>query len=142
MIVDILSQGPIASQDELIRSLARRGVDATQATVSRDLRELGVAKGPRGYVVIPGMTPPQDETSASLGRSLRSFVIRAQLGGTLVVLKTGPGQAQSVAVELDRTPPAGVLGTVAGDDTIFIATKSAARASSLLRTVKKLAGLA
>jgi len=141
MIVDILTRGPVPNQEHLQDALGNRGLSATQATVSRDLRELGVAKGPQGYVILPGFQPQPEPTSAALEDAMRSYITSAEVGGTIVVLRTGPGHAQSVAIELDRTPPTGVVGTIAGDDTIFIACKSPSRASTLLRHIKKLAGL-
>ena len=65
------------------------------------------------------------------------FVVRIEAGGNLVVLRTGPGHAQVVALEFDRRPPEGLMGTIAGDDTVFLATKSERRASALARELRQ-----
>lgn len=130
IISELLSGGLIPSQERLRVLLAERGIEATQATLSRDLREMGVAKGPAGYVLLGQSYEPAPKAdvardgsvlSESLDRVMGEYVISAVCAGNLVVLKTPPGHAQIVAVELDRRPPHGVAGTVAGDDTIFVA---------------------
>jgi transcriptional regulator of arginine metabolism len=134
LISEVLGRVPVASQERLAELLADRGVHTTQATLSRDLREMGVVKGPDGYVLPATPTPTE---TRDLGRTLRTYVLDANAGGTLVVLRTGPGHAQIVGLELDRAPPDGVLGTVAGDDTIFVATKSEAAAKRVLRQIRE-----
>jgi transcriptional regulator of arginine metabolism len=130
----------VTSQEQLQRLLADDGLRATQATISRDLRELGVAKGPDGYV-IPSDEQRSPTGGASLERALAAFLVSAKAAGVLVVLKTGPGHAQVIALELDRHTPDGILGTIAGDDTIFVAAESTTRATDLaaeLRTAARL----
>jgi transcriptional regulator of arginine metabolism len=121
-IVRILRQNAVARQAELVALLAREGHDATQSSVSRDLRELGVVKGGDRYllpVVEDALTPSHFET-------IRSFVKGYRAAGpTLTVLRTSVGTAQSVAIALDKARWPEVIGTIAGDDTIFIATESA-----------------
>lgn len=138
-LLDLLRAGPVESQDRLQALLASDGIQATQATISRDLRELGVLKGADGYVL-----PDEGHErtgSAALARALESFLVSAKAAGVLVVLRTGPGHAQVIALELDRHPPAGVLGTIAGDDTIFVAIESQSRAIELADEMRALAGL-
>jgi transcriptional regulator of arginine metabolism len=138
LIASVLSQGAVASQEKLAGLLADRGVRTTQATLSRDLREMGVVKGPDGYV------RPESRTASETrerGRVLRTFVMDVAVGGTLVVLKTGPGHAQIVALSIDGAAPNDVLGTVAGDDTIFVAAKSETAARRLAKELKEEAGL-
>lgn len=131
LISDLLSREMVPSQERLRVLLAERGIEATQATLSRDLREMGVVKGPAGYVLLgqayevvqPAADPARDGSviAESLDRVMGEYVVSAVRAGNLVVLKTPPGHAQIVAVELDRRTPHGIAGTVAGDDTIFVA---------------------
>ena len=120
-IVRILRQNAVARQAELVTLLHREGHDATQSSVSRDLRELGVVKGGDRYllpVVEDALTPSHFE-------AVRSFVKGYRAAGpTLTVLRTSVGTAQSVAIALDKARWPEVIGTIAGDDTIFIATES------------------
>ncbi len=122
----IIAGRRVRRQDELQRLLAERGVPTTQATISRDLREIGVLKGPDGYTLPEtGGTPPR---SGALERALAEYLVSARPAGTLVVVRTGPGQASALALALDRAEVPGVVGTVAGDDTIFVATADEAEA--------------
>ena len=121
-IVRILRQNAVARQAELVTLLHREGHDATQSSVSRDLRELGVVKGGDRYllpVVEDALTPSHFETVRSFVKGYRAA------GATLTVLRTSVGTAQSVAIALDKARWPEVIGTIAGDDTIFIATESA-----------------
>ncbi|MBX3322883.1 MAG: hypothetical protein KF757_07830 [Phycisphaeraceae bacterium] len=138
LIASVLQQGNFASQAELCDMLKSHGISATQATVSRDLRELGAVKGPTGYRLfasdknaIPGTTLE----GRTFRLALETYVISAKPAGNLVVLRTGVGQAQVVAVELDRHPQEGVIGVIAGDDTIFIALTSPRQAARLAKSV-------
>lgn len=153
LILELLSGGSIANQESLVAELAARGVKTTQATLSRDLRELGVLKGPEGYT-LPGAVGGAIGNGMSIGpggsvggvwggleRALRGHLLAAVPGVGMVVCKTAPGHAQVIALELDRTPPAGVIGTVGGDDTVFVAVDSSERVMSLTETLLELAGL-
>ncbi len=131
----LLQRGGVASQDELQRLLHDHGIEVTQATLSRDLRELGVLKGPGGYVLPDSGTPSPVEAGAAT-LVLRSYLRDAIPAGTLVVAKTGPGQAPALALELDRGTWPAIVGTIAGDDTVFIATESNATARALASTLK------
>ena len=151
LIAQLLDAQEVQSQDVLRTLLAEHGIETTQATVSRDLREMGVIKGPAGYALLGHWNTPSHSTASpptdsglrsALERALENAIISAQLAGSLVVLKTPPGHAQVVALEFDRQPPPGVAGTVAGDDTIFIACLNQAAAAELLETVRFAAGLA
>lgn len=139
-ILAAVRRGGVASQEQLARILAGDGVSVTQATLSRDLRELGVAKGPRGYS-IPGEAPAPARNSADLQRALKSLLMDGGTGGNLTVLHTGPGRAPLLALEIDRAGLKPVLGTIAGDDTIFVATRSPREAGRLLNQFKQLAGI-
>ena len=122
-IVNIVREQTLHSQDELLAILRKRGFKVTQPTLSRDIRELGLAKTPAGYV-IPGdlatMTPIV--SLKRVDQLLRDSVIFAKAAGNLVVLKTAPGHANSVAVALDTEGWPEVVGTIAGDDTICVIT--------------------
>ncbi|MEM1166222.1 MAG: arginine repressor [Planctomycetota bacterium] len=146
LIRETVRRGGVASQDDLRARLARRGVDVTQATLSRDLRALGVVKGASGYLLPRAATVngsahqgPGTGVAAPLADALRRHLLEADAGESIVVLKTAPGHAQALAVELDLTPPAGTLGTVAGDDTIFVACRSRTAASAIAKDVRRIA---
>ncbi len=144
LIRSLVPTTPIESQEQLQRLLEASGIRVTQGTLSRDLREIGVVKGSRGYMLPEsngGGAPA--EPQGRLDRAvLRSFVISVEAAGSLVVAKTGPGRAQVVAVELDGAGLPGVVGTLAGDDTIFLATRSPRGAERLALQLRQIAGLA
>ena len=141
-IVNIVREQTVHSQDELLAILRKRGFKVTQPTLSRDIRELGLAKTPAGYV-IPGdlanVTPIV--SLKRVDQLLRDSVIFAEAAGNLVVLKTPAAAAQPVARALDATPPEDALGTVGGDDTIFVAFRHAASATAFVHHVQQIAGI-
>jgi transcriptional regulator of arginine metabolism len=124
-ILDVIDREPVASQEELRRRLLARGIDATQATISRDLKQLGLVKraGDGAYV------RPGSERSPAVGDQLRRAVaslMRAlERVDPLIVLRTDRGQAQGLAEWIDRAQLPEVAGTVAGDDTILLVCRSA-----------------
>lgn len=137
ILLDILSQQSVANQHRLAQLLSQRGVEVTQATLSRDLRDLNVYKGPSGYVL--GQSAPEPLLNNSqLEFSFKHYMLTVQAAGNIVVMRTRPGHAPPLASEIDRGGMAGVVGTIAGDDTIFIATVSPARAKSLVRMARGL----
>jgi transcriptional regulator of arginine metabolism len=120
-IVRILRQNAVARQAELVALLHREGYDATQSSVSRDLRELGVVKGADRYL-LPAV---EDALTPSHFETVRTFVKGYRAAGpALTVMRTTIGGAQSVAAALDKARWPEIVGTIAGDDTIFIATES------------------
>lgn len=126
-LLEILRSRNVATQTELRSALAERGIVVTQATISRDIEELGVVKTREGYrapAAERAMAPPQP----SLAVILREFLREVVLAGNLVIVRTHPGNAHSVAVALDSTGWPEISGTIAGDDTIFLATASARQA--------------
>jgi transcriptional regulator of arginine metabolism len=139
-ILALIQAGRITSQEQLATLLRQEGVEATQATLSRDLRELGLMKGPSGYT-LPGDQPSSLQASGELERALKTYLVKAEAGGNLAILHTGPGRAQLLALELDRARFRSVLGTVAGDDTIFIATRTPREALRVIREVRAMAGI-
>lgn len=121
-ILRILRGSPVRRQAELVALLRREGHTVTQSSISRDLRDLGVLKAAGRYL------PPSDEDNRTLDdfSALRQFVRGIDTAGDhLTVLRTTIGAAQSVAIALDKADWDEVAGTISGDDTIFIATRSA-----------------
>ncbi|CAG4930931.1 unnamed protein product, partial [Acidithrix sp. C25] len=143
-IAKILENEYVSSQAQLVAILARSGLDATQATVSRDLEELGAikVKVPGGELVyaIPSGLRDNGLDTDHLRRVLSEWVVDMIVSGNLVLIKTPPGSAHVVASALDRTTVEGLLGTVAGDDTILLVTAEGG-ASELHRRLSGLAGL-
>jgi transcriptional regulator of arginine metabolism len=141
-IVEIVREQTVHSQDELLAILRKRGFKVTQPTLSRDIRELGLAKTPAGYV-IPGdlATVTPIVSVKRVDQLLRDSVIFAEAAGNLVVLKTPAAAAQPVARALDATPPEDALGTVGGDDTIFVAFRHAASANTFAQHAQQIAGI-
>ena len=139
-ILQLIQSGPVTSQEQLAGMLREEGFSVTQATLSRDLRELGVMKGPAGYAV-PDHPPTNSVPDGELQRAVQTYLVRAEVGGNMAVLHTGPGRAQLLALELDRARMKPVLGTIAGDDTIFVATRNSRDAAKVLRQIKGMAGL-
>ena len=133
-IVDLLRNEEIETQGELRRKLARRGIHVTQATVSRDIEELGLVKTRTGYR-LPGAADPVTPPQLSTAVVLKEFLTDARQAANLVVLKTRPGNAHSIAVALDAEPWEGVVGTLAGDDTIFIATPGSRQAAQIRKKI-------
>jgi transcriptional regulator of arginine metabolism len=138
LILDLLRTEPVATQDDLRRKLARRGVHVTQATVSRDIEELGLVKTREGYRASEAAAP-QAPVQPALPVILKEFLREARQAGNFVVLKTHPGNAHSVAVALDAEPWPEIVGTVAGDDTIFVATPGAREAAQVRKKLLALA---
>ena len=129
-IVELLEASPVSSQTELGRLLAASGVEVTQATLSRDLDELGAMKvrtsAGMTYAVPPEGQPRKgsaETVDARLARLLEELLIGAEATGGLVVLRTPPGGAQLLGSALDRAGLPEVAGTVAGDDTVLLITR-------------------
>ena len=117
-IRDLLVTASVANQDELRRRLAGRGFHVTQATLSRDIHELRLMKGPRGYA-LPAEDAEADDLP-SVTELLRSFGLEVRLAANLLVVITSTGSAQPVAAAIDYEEWPEVLGTIAGDDTILV----------------------
>jgi len=114
----IIGGTPVARQGDLVRLLGKAGHRATQSSVSRDLRELGVAKQGDRYVLLDKSTPVENDFGA-----IAAFVRDVKAAGpNLVVVRTTAGAAQSVAIVLDHAEWPEIVGTLSGDDTIFVAT--------------------
>jgi transcriptional regulator of arginine metabolism len=136
-IRDLLAAGPVISQDELRRKLLRRGFDVTQATLSRDIHDLRLFKGPNGYAPPNGAAaedddmPSMDDVFADFGLSIRQAINQ-------LVVRTTIGGAQPVAASLDHEHLPEVLGTIAGDDTILIICQDQTHASRLRQRLEGL----
>ena len=136
-IAELVEQTPIASQTELGRLLAEAGVQVTQATLSRDLEELGAVKvrtsAGMAYA-LPAENAPRSGTpeavDARLARQLEELLVSAEATGELVVLRTPPGGGQLLGSALDRAGLPDVAGTVAGDDTVLLICRSPASPAS------------
>lgn len=120
ILLELLEQGVIRSQTEAVKQLIRRGIDATQATVSRDLEDIGAIKvreGKKTHYTLASKTP---QFGAPLAKTLKEFVVHSVASNNMIVLHTPPGHAAFVAAAIDRAKLREILGTIAGDDTIFI----------------------
>jgi transcriptional regulator of arginine metabolism len=143
IIAEIVRSRPVHSQAELRRLLRERGWAAAQPTLSRDVRELGLAKTPRGYVLpeaAGAQFAPAPRREARLAQALRGFALSVQAAGTLVVVRTPPAAAHPVARAIDEAPLPEAVGTIAGDDTVFIATPSERAARALARRLTRALG--
>jgi len=125
-ILKLIRSKKITTQDELARELRAEGIEATQVTLSRDIRELGLAKTADGYREILS-----DSAGAELGTVLSEFLLDVRLAQNIIVLKTSAGNANSLAVAIDSEDWPEVAGTVAGDDTIFMACWDEQRAKAV-----------
>jgi transcriptional regulator of arginine metabolism len=133
-ILALLRQHRVSRQSMLVDLLAARGFPATQSSVSRDLRDLGVAKVGERYLAPQNLGGPATDF-----RALTGFIVGwSTAGANLTVIRTSVGAAQSVAVAVDRAGWNEVVGTISGDDTIFVATASARGQQSLLSRLNKI----
>src|SRR2546427_2526785 len=148
-IIRIVREGTVHSQDELLALLRKKGFKLTQPTLSRDIRELGLAKTPAGYVApgdLASVTPittftPIEVRQERLEHLMKGSIKFAEAAGNVVVIQTPPASAQPVASALDATPPEDALGTVGGDDTIFVAFRHPASATTFAQHVQQVAGI-
>jgi transcriptional regulator of arginine metabolism len=113
-ILRLIRAKKIHTQDQLAHELAAGGITATQVTLSRDIRELGLVKGPEGYRQVESTSGPGIATMAA------EFLWSVVVAQNLIVLKTAPGHANSVAISIDQEDWPEVVGTIAGDDTILV----------------------
>ncbi len=135
LIKQIITEKEISNQEELAKELARRGFEVNQATLSRDLKELGIAKVSTPEGVWYQLQP---ENEAHRLRALISYEIESiHANESLIVIKTLRGRASGVAEILDRLDIPDILGTIAGDDTIFIAPTSTKKISAIVRRIKE-----
>ena len=144
LIVRLVGDHEVTSQPDLIDLLAAEGIDATQATVSRDLDDIGAVKvrvpGGNTVYAIPEFAPDRIAPVDQLRRVMGEWVAEVAVSGNIVVLRTPPGCAHVVASALDRSRPDGLLGTVAGDDTLMCISVDA-DGTDLCNDLKDFAGL-
>lgn len=144
-IAKLVAKCAVTNQPQLVELLAAEGISATQATVSRDLEDLGAVKVrvPGGDTVyaIPEYEPARLAPEDQLRRVMGEWVAEVRKSGDLIVLRTPPGCAHVVASALDRSGMAGLLGTVAGDDTLLCVAEESLGGTKLAATLRDLAGL-
>ncbi|HLH06766.1 MAG TPA: arginine repressor [Terriglobales bacterium] len=137
LVRELISGAPIYTQEELRKWLAQKGIQVNQATLSRDLREIGVVKTANGYSL-----PTQDDTGGSplpsLTHLVREFVVDVREAENQLVLKTTPGSAQPVAAGLDSSNWKEIVGTIAGDDTILVITESKVVCRKLAERIREI----
>lgn len=143
-VVDIVSRESVRSQEQLRQRLIARGFAVTQATLSRDIKELGLVKRAADGAY---QQAPADDPSAPAGnlarhtlqRALTDYLAGIEQSQQLLVLRTGPGEAQPLALAIDRARLSDVLGTIAGDDTILVITRDSRSARAVIAEVEGLA---
>ncbi len=136
-ILEVLDEGPVESQEALQHSLVRRGFDVGQATLSRDIHELKLVKGPDGYARIAETKTPETHLP-SVMHLAHQFVVEIRQAQNMLVIKTTVGSAQPVAAALDASHWEEVVGTLAGDDTVLVVAADKKKASSLARRIREL----
>jgi transcriptional regulator of arginine metabolism len=141
-ILDVIQRAPVRSQEQLRRSIRAAGFDVTQATLSRDIRELGLVKGGAdgAYQAPPGAPPNGHAAKSMLHRAAAEYLIRVDRVQQLVLLRTGPGQAQLLGVAIDAARLPEVVGTLAGDDTILVISPDVRRARAFVKRLEELSG--
>jgi len=145
LVARLIEERPIPSQTTLVDLLAVEGVVATQATVSRDLDDLGAIKirvpGGDSVYAIPDLPTEQHAPNDHLRRVFGDWVVEVSSSANLVVLRTPPGSAHVVGSALDRVGVEGILGTVAGDDTLIVVVADDVGGAVVAERLRDLAGL-
>ena len=142
-IRELVSHALVANQDELRRKLRRRGFEVTQATLSRDIHELQISKGPNGYSLPSGNgngagAATVDDGPPSVAEMMKSFGLQVRHAMNQVVLRTVMGGAQPMAAALDREAWSDVIGTIAGDDTVLLICADIKRANEVEARLRKM----
>ena len=138
LILELIDREPLHSQEQLRRRLHQRGFAATQATISRDIKDLGLVKrSGDGAYQRPGAEQASPESVlGALERSAAEFLRRVDRVRQLVVVRTGAGQAQPLAAAIDRARLPEAIGTIAGDDTILVIARDDRRAAALVKRLE------
>jgi len=139
-ILKVLAGPPVGSQDELRRQLVHLGVRVTQATLSRDLRELRLVKTAEGYRPLSAATAEETSSIPALARAVKEFLLDVRPAQNMLVLKTPPGGAQPIAAALDAERWKEVAGTLAGDDTVLIIAPSRAARAMVQKRIEEMLG--
>ncbi len=139
-ILSLVQHETVRSQRELRRRLHTLGFHVTQATLSRDLKELRLVRTPSGYKPLPG-TPEATATAAPTGlaRAVHDFLLEVRPAANLLVLKTAAGAAPALAAALDNEQRPEVVGTIAGDDTVLVITPSRKKAIAVEKHIREVA---
>jgi transcriptional regulator of arginine metabolism len=137
-ILDLVRSGQIASQDDLMRGLKSRHIDVSQATLSRDIQELRLAKAGGVYVVVDAEPAARPSSDDSWRRIIREFLVDVDVAQNIVVVKTGAGHASTVSQALDETGWPEAIGTIAGENTVFIAVRSEKDGKRLEHRIREL----
>jgi transcriptional regulator of arginine metabolism len=120
-ILKLIRSRPIRTQEELSATLGKAGIEVTQVTLSRDIRQLGLVKGPNGYQEPPEAPPSAGDAVVALRRAVGEYIREVRTAENLVVIRTVRGTAAPMADALEHEEWPGVVGTIAGEDTIFVA---------------------
>ena len=139
-ILDLLDEGPVESQETLQQRLERLGFGVGQATLSRDIHELHLYKGPNGYAVPNGVALDEDDSLPGTDEMLNSFGLKVKQALNQLVLITTSGSAQPVALAIDGEDWPEVVGTIAGDDTVLIICPDQRRATQLRERLEMMIG--
>ena len=140
VILEIISERDIETQHQLMQALAERGIKSTQATLSRDIKDMRLVKelGPNGnYRYVPAARPEQDDAGMRLRKILKESLISFDLAQNLLVIKTLPGLAPAACSALDGMHIESLVGTLAGDDTAFLLLRDTASATSLCTDIRR-----
>ena len=137
-ILDLIGRESILTQEDLVARLAHAGLHVTQATLSRDIKELGLVKTAEGYSTTAGVAGESAAPTPSLSHLLREFVTDVKEAQNLLVIRTSAGSAQPVAAALDAEQWSELLGTLAGDDTILVVTSSNKQSRELGQRIREL----
>ncbi|MBQ7744619.1 MAG: arginine repressor [Ruminococcus sp.] len=139
-ILEIINEYPIETQDELLSRLKTEGYKVTQATISRDIKDLRLVKtlGSDGKYRYTEAQASSSEIRSNFDQLFLSSVVSMDLAQNIVVIKTLSGMANAVCAALDSTGNSAIVGTIAGDDTIFVACRTDEHARSLVSTLKQL----
>ena len=140
LVLEVVQREPVRSQEQLRRRMRAAGFDVTQATLSRDIRELGLVKGGSdgAYQAVPPVATNGHAPKSMLHRALNDYLTRIDRVQQLVLLRTGPGQAQLLGVAIDGARFPEVVGTLAGDDTILAVTPDTRRARAFIKRLEAL----
>jgi transcriptional regulator of arginine metabolism len=141
VLLELVDREPLHSQEQLRRRLHKGGLDATQATISRDIKDLGLVKrAGDGAYQRPGVDTSNPEAAlTALERAAAEFLSRVERVEQLVVVRTGRGQAQALAEALDRAQLPQTVGTIAGDDTILVVARDGKQAAALVKRLESYA---
>ena len=142
VILELVDGEPLHSQEELRRHLKQRGFGATQATISRDIKELGLVKraGDGAYQRADAEVSSPGTALLALERAAAEYLRRVERVRQLVVIRTGAGQAQPLAIALDRAKLPEAVGTIGGDDTILVIARGDRQAAALVKRLTTFAG--